>query len=503
MKFLSFIWHDPKNKRYLLGTVAISTCLFATLKIFYPYPDFFSDSSYYIYSAANNLDVSIWPIGYSKFLAIVHLFTTSATFTVAVQYLLLQAATLYLFFTMLFLFEPSAKFGKAVYLFLIPNLLILYVSNTISSDALFTALSIGWFTEILWILRRPTWARVVSQAFLLFLCFTVRNNAYYYPLISILAFLLASRPTLYRLAGISLPALLIVPFIIHTREAAYRMTGTKEFSFFTGWQLANNALYVYPSIHVNPADLITPTSRELNRIYTVAFGQIPPQDLQHHLDYYVGNFFIREPASPLKQYFAHNYRYNNEFEYICNWGKASAEYERFGISIISSHPIAYIKHFVIPNAWHYLVPPLSHLQEYNYGTSSIDPTAQHWFNFQRPTVTCASYRFQGILILYTTLFFLLNLLYLYRWLTTLRKIWIAAQPLRSLHDHLLPLFFLSLNFAFSIASTQNILRYQVFPMIVLFVWSGLLHLYPVNISVPSRSTMDKSKEISTIPNPAI
>jgi len=114
------------------------------------------------------------------------------------------------------------------------NPLSLYLSNTINSDALFGALSILWVTQLLWIIHKPRVYQLFVQAILLFLCFTIRNNAYYYPLIAIIAFLLTKQNWKWKLAGMVLPFLFIIPFVIHTQNEAYKITGTRQFSLFTG-----------------------------------------------------------------------------------------------------------------------------------------------------------------------------------------------------------------------------------------------------------------------------
>src|SRR5258708_22919926 len=98
------------SRLLLLYSAAISAVLFLLFKFLYPYPDLFMDSYWYIYAAEAHLNISIWPIGYSKFLTLVHSITSSAGVLVSLQYVLLQSSLLYLAFT-LFYFYP---FGNGV-----------------------------------------------------------------------------------------------------------------------------------------------------------------------------------------------------------------------------------------------------------------------------------------------------------------------------------------------------------------------------------------------------
>ncbi len=101
---LNFILKEKSNRK-LLVTAGIATLLqFTVFKFLYPYPDFFSDSYSYIYAASANLDINIWPIGYSKFLYIFHELTHSSLALVAFQYFFLEISCLFLFFTILYLY---------------------------------------------------------------------------------------------------------------------------------------------------------------------------------------------------------------------------------------------------------------------------------------------------------------------------------------------------------------------------------------------------------------
>src|SRR6202040_3633662 len=98
-------------------------------KFFYPFPDFFSDSYSYLFAAYAHLDISIWPIGYSKFLEAFHFLTNSHVILVAFQYFLIEVAAGYFFFTVLYLFHPRNTNRRILFLALFINPLFLYLSN--------------------------------------------------------------------------------------------------------------------------------------------------------------------------------------------------------------------------------------------------------------------------------------------------------------------------------------------------------------------------------------
>lgn len=70
--------------------------LFVIIKL-YPFPNFLPDSYSYIDAAYNNVNINMWPVGYSKFLRLISVFNRSDTGLVIVQYVLLQLAILFFF----------------------------------------------------------------------------------------------------------------------------------------------------------------------------------------------------------------------------------------------------------------------------------------------------------------------------------------------------------------------------------------------------------------------
>jgi len=456
-----------KGNRNLLFTALLVTILqFVIFKTFYPFPDFFSDSYSYIYAAYARLDLNIWPIGYSKFLLLFHLITHSSYALIFFQYLFLEVSALYFFFSIIYLYHPAKQLKIALFVFLFVNPLFLYLSNYVNSDPLFASLSLLWFTELLWILYRPKVYHIFVQAILLFLCFTVRNNAYYYPIISLLVFTISKQSWKHKLVGILMPFIFIIPFVIHTRHVAYEMTGRRQFSLFTGWQLANNALYMRGHIQVDTNKLPTPETRMLDRMASNYFSLLNP-GFDDYLTGYVANYFIRQPNAPLKHFFFWNYKPKDDYGVIVAWGKASAVFDDYGSALIKSNPIPFFKYFILRNTRNYFLPPLEKLEIYNLGDDKVDPIAQFWFDYNSNKVTSVSKELQGkILYLYPLFFMFINIYFIANaiwWLVSKKKKQISIFSRQSL---LIAGGFVLINIAFSILATMNVFRYQVVPMII-------------------------------------
>lgn len=467
MQFIDFIIKTSSNRRYLLIAMAGTIVEFIIFKLLYPFADFFGDSYSYIYAAQANLDINIWPIGYSKFLRLFHFITHSDTALVAFQYFFLELTCFYFFFTVLYFYNPSKTSQVILFVFLFFNPLFLYISNYVNSDPLFAAISMWWFTELIWIIQKPKAYQIVVQAVLLFLCFTVRNNAYYYPLVTVLAFALSQQRAWKIILGVSLGIALIIPFILFTREAAYKLTGARQFSLFTGWQLANNALYMYGHIQVDNSKLSTLEARELDTLAKHFYSQVNLSEFDTYLNIYGANFFIRQPEAPLKRYMRHHYRPHSEQELIADWGKSSVAFESFGKYLISHYPFAFARHFMLRNTKNYFIPPLEKLEVYNLGQDEVDPLAAQWFDYKTTKVSAISKEFQNsILYIFPVAFALLNF-YCIGGIVLLfvqKKIPSLEPPLAK--NMLLSGFFLILNMLFCITTTIIVLRYEFFPMII-------------------------------------
>ena len=472
--FLRFIYHERTNRRLLWIALSGTVLQFIIFKILYPFPDFFSDSYSYISAASAGLDVSIWPIGYSKFLAVFHGLTHSDTALVGFQYFFLEIAALYFYFSLLYFYKPAKITRVILFLFLFFDPLSLYLSNYVMSDALFAALSLWWLGELIWIINRPRLYQVFTQGVLLFLAFTVRNNAYIYPFIGAAAFLLSRQRLWVKLAGCLLGPALLLPFVLHTRSLVRQMTGTAQFSLFTGWQLASNALYAYPHIRVDSTIFQSADAREVNRLSREYFLN-PPKNTNIDLLENPGNYFIQSAVSPLKKYLVTKFEFADEYGEIPAWGKASVTFEEFGTTLIKHYPGPVITHFVLPNARNFLIPFLGKLTMYNSGYKDIDQRAQNWFDYKTNLVSSWSPGFQGNLLvpfcygsLFINVYFLIQLGWFF--LKRRRKI---VRPEWTRTIYLFVIFFVA-NFFFSILTSIILLRYQVVPLIATLSISLLL-----------------------------
>jgi hypothetical protein len=469
--FPSFVW-QAGHRVYLFVAVIGTIIQLIIFKLCYPYADFFSDSYSYIFAAAAKLDVNIWPIGYSKFLWLFRHITSSDTAVVAFQYLYGQLITLYFFFTLLYFYAPSRTISNIIFVCLFFNPLLLYLSNYISSDALFLGFSLLWLVQLLWIIHRPRTSQVFVHALLIAVLFTLRYNAMFYPVISSVALLISRRALVWKVTGMALPLLLIILFVIHTRNATYMLTGTRHFSIFAGWQIANNALYMYPFITEKNAP--PPECREFDEVVKAYFNKIPEQ--MKAISPRDGAFYIKHPKAPLKQYLEDHVDIEQDSTYgIAAWGRVSPIYGSYGKFLIQRHPIAFARYFLLPNTLNYCFPPLEKLEVYNLGQKEVYPLAAAWFHYRSTTIKAISLDVQGIILLiFPSLFLITNIFFVWTLI-----LWIKTRCTGAENNSFKKMLFLITlllltNGVFSILSSPIVLRYQVFPMIICYSFALLI-----------------------------
>lgn len=447
---------------------------FIIFKLLYPFPDFFSDSYSYIDAAYRHLDVNIWPIGYSKFLWLFHWFTHSATALNFFQYMFLGISALYFYHTLVYFYPTGKNTRMILCLFLFFNPLNLYLANYVSSDAIFIALSLSWLTQMIWIIHRPHPYQILVQAVVFFIAFTFRYNAMYYPLIAAFSFIISKQKMWLRFAGIFSGPILIIPFIIFSSNAAKRMTGTAQFPpILGGWQWGNNALYMRGFIEEDSTAFPTAETAKLDHIARQYFSQ--PSRPQDQLAAYVANFFIRQPEAPLKQYVAQRFRINPTYASVEQWGQVAPIFGQYGLFLIKRHPLAFARYYLLVNTKNYFLPPLEKLDIYNLGLDELWPIGAYWFGYHSLKITSVSKTIQGtILFVYTVLFAILNLYFFVALiLYIIRGAWRRSTRMFNYTIGLITGFLL-LNFVFSVFANIIVIRYEVYPMILLLTFMMLL-----------------------------
>jgi hypothetical protein len=464
---------------WLAVVLPIMAVEWIVFKCCYPYADFFTDSYSYIQAAAQRDAISFRPIGYSLFLRAVHVVSVSDTFLVTLQYGLVQGASLGLVLSLRRWCGLRDRTTGVLVGFLLLNPLIPYLCNYVSSDALFVGLSLVWLTVLMGLLRSPSWWRLGLQVLLLFVIFNLRYVALYYPAVAALTVLLTKKGLGFKAAGVVLSIGVVLAGTFWIKEITKRETGADLFSAFSGWQMANNVLNLYPHIPVDTAGLPSADCRELagyvQRYFReedrrrVDTGRKMVGEAEREQTSSVTTAYMWLRSSPLHLYMK-AYQQRNKLSYFDAWNRVGVVFTQYGYFVARSHPLAFAHYYCWPSAKTFFLEDLDVFAVYNEGNTEVDKVAKDWFRYPglRPRVYSATVQgrllapMPWVSLLLNAAFVVVALFFL---------------PFRARREHH-PVFtgsfrlaaaFLLANACFCIFASPSVFRYQVLPMIVLFV----------------------------------
>lgn len=475
LSFKEFVFMSRSNRRILwLAGIAI-LLQFVLFKYFYPYPSFiFDDSAAYLKTAYYNLDINDYMVGYSRFLRLFSVFTTSDTALVAFMYLLIQSSVLFLLFTLFYFYNPSRTAQMILICFMIFSPLYLHLANLISSDGYFVALSFLWFALLLWIIHRPSKQIIIIHAIVLFIAFTVRYNALIYPFISALAFFLSRMPVKQKLAGLGLGVLLCASFVVYTSYKYKQLTGQWQYSPFSGWQLANNGMYAYRYVDSADRKPVPKKFQVLDNMIREYFDS--SRDVKKHPQEAVmaSTIYMWTPGLPLWKYHNNLSIKDTPSTYFKKWASAGPLYKEYGTWIITHYPWQFIRYYMWYNAIKYFAPPVEFLESYNMGKDWTVGYSQQWFKYKTPKVY-SRFKDKEIFVLdfYPILSGLINVVMLCTLIC-----YIVLQGWKQKGNFRIGILLGGtvwlLNAGFTIFASSAALRFQSFPLMLTTVFTVLL-----------------------------
>lgn len=475
--FTQWLVFDKENKRLLWLSLAIMTITFGWLKFVYPYPNFLQpDSNSYMGAALNNDLINWWPIGYSKFLRLVSVFSRSHVVLVVLQYLLLISSVLYFLYTIRYLLSPEKWLFRILVAISMVNPLLPHIANIVSSDSLFTSLSLVWFTQLLWIIYKPNLRLLLFHALILLLAFTVRFSALWYPFISIAVIALTGSSKRNKWLSVASIIMLLLVFISSSINEYDKRTGTMQYSAFGGWQMAANALYAYA--YADPIDTKNAPYQFQALHAKVNHHMDSIRTLDNRPDKDIGVYYLWGYESPLIQYAEQNWNRNETV-----WHTRlllGPLYGAYGRWLIKQYPWSFIKHFAWPNLVRYYQSPIGSLTTYNLRSATVDSITVSWFNWKDnklpsrlhdPTI--------HIMVVLTPILAVINTIFICSTLIFLSFAGLKKCCLTNKHILAVTLLVWLGNLIFSVVSAPTELRYQIFPVVItlpfcLFIVSWLI-----------------------------
>ena len=473
---INYLWANKTNRIWCIAGLIAFTVQFVFFKFLYPYANYMPDSYSYLEAAANNPDVNIWPVAYSKFLRLFSAFTHSDKILVGFQYFILQISSLLFVFSILYFLKPGKVAKTILLLFLVLNPLPLYIANYISADALFISGSVLWLTSLVWLIYYPRTWMIIVHAILLLVCFTLRYNAIYYPVISLFVFVVSRQRLKVKIAGFVLGILLLSSSYFFTSYKMKEVTGKMQFSAFGGWQLANNALYMYEHIPAAERGPVPARFSKLEKMVREHMDTLRKVKLTS--DDSVNSFFyLWNGKGPLIQYLTREYQKDSTTPYFKRWASEGPLYADYATWLIGQYPGHYAEYWLLPNSVKYAVPPSEFLGIYNMGGDSVGKLAKDWFNYKSLRVVKGHNKKEDKIIAvegYSIFAAVVNVLFLLGLIAILLLNAIRWKEYGFPQLMGLILLFWLLNGAFSIFASPIVLRYQAFPILVFFTVGATL-----------------------------
>lgn len=470
--FFQYIFRNKQNQRLLLIAFAANIVLFFIFKMVCPNAFFLSDSNAYVLAAIQSNEVMYRPFGFSKFLQMVHSFSNGLDFFIWVQFLLLFVAGQFAFYSVDYLFRfKNQIFKKLSWFFITFNPVIFLLANFVLSDAVFTALTVVYITLLLWVVSRPNWWVIALQAIVLYWAFQIRYTALYYPALTVLALLLSTKSNIVTKAiGMLATFLVIFASYKHIKAQVNEVTGVDIFSGFSGWQMANNVVGIYPYINTSADEFETPEEKLLDSLSHIYVDSMDATNLQMIKEGKLTSGFLWDKKSPLKVYlFNHIYKYR--VNYFISWYEVSEVYGDFGKTVIKNHPGAFFKYYLWPNTKNYFWPDSEDFGKYVTTNGEIPKDTREWFDVKTKQDLDSIPNFQKAVSAYATvlnfLLAFLNLILPIIYYINRKKI-ITEDSTNEKKSVIFWWLMVGCNMAFSIFAALIVLRYQCLLLIIGF-----------------------------------
>lgn len=468
---------------WLITAIVGNVIIYTVLKALFPNADFVADSNTYLMSADNRVAITYRPVGYPNFLNFMGFKGGSENRVVLIQYLLTSVSSIFLFFTLTYFYPLKTKFIKAVVFIIICfNLMNFFVSNFVLSDALFTGLTVTIFTLSLWIKNTGKFAYLVFLFFIMYVTFSVRFNSLYFPFFIILTIMLCFRMKLaYRVLGSLAVAFTFISFYAGQQKLNEQKFNVRVLAGFSGWQLANNALYIYPYCDIDISWFETRELRNLHKMVDTFFKQIDSaqfNDIYNTTD--LSAYFIWQNKSPLKQYLFRQPKTMKK-SYFYNWVNISKLYSEYGNIIIRNNKGAFFKYHLMKNAKTFIYPQAEFFTDWEFKTLQLPEVTTQWFSKTSVQNNIRNRNLNDRLVnTYRVLYTVLISLTIAGIMYTLGRLFKSRQlkfEFSEFRTHIIIGSFFCMTAAFSIYASAIVFRNILFLIPVLSTWLYLMYFY--------------------------
>jgi len=347
--FLGFL-AAKEQRRAIFTAAAAFVAAGLAWRWYFPQPFFFPDSEAYLLSAISG-EMNVWrPIGYSLFLRLLHALNPSLNFVFVGSLTLHALTSLFFLLSARYLLGFGQRTFYALLAVAAASPSLLYLSNFLMSDGLFTSLTLLWLTLGWWTIARPLhWLPLAGHLLCLAALYAVRYTGMFYVPVSVCMLFLSLRNVEGKRARSVAYLLLLLPMpavgLMHGRlKAEYSQRfGVATLAPFGGWQWLCNASALVPDVR----DL------DIRRIHGAA-----EQDLHRFLLTFPDSVYsicnalttaqMWRNDLPLKQYLYRQMRQTGQ-PYPQSFARAGEVFGSYGRQLALLQPLAFARRFLWPS----------------------------------------------------------------------------------------------------------------------------------------------------------
>ncbi|MBO9203281.1 MULTISPECIES: hypothetical protein [Niastella] len=277
-----------------------------------------------------------------------------------------------------------------------------------------------------------------------------------------------------KLTAVTTGILLCGWFIGFTTYKFKDLTGYWQYSPFSGWQWANNAMYAYRYVNISERKPVPPRYAALDKMICQYFDSTRDTKKFPVESAMASTFYMWSAGMPLMKYRDSLFKNDTSASELKKWASMGPLYNDYGVYIIKQYPLHFARYFLWPNANKYYAPPIEFLETYNSGQNTVTKQAKNWFAYKSTKVkTRFKDKYVTVLNFYPILSGIINLvmLILLLYYFTLKG-WKHNPKFNKII--LLSATLWLLNAGFTIGASSPALRFQSFPILTTTISTLLL-----------------------------
>ncbi|QJB32629.1 hypothetical protein HF329_15390 [Chitinophaga oryzae] len=259
---------------------------------------------------------------------------------------------------------------------------------------------------------------------------------------------------------------LIGLFIAFTGFQYKSLTGIFQFSPFSGWQMANNALSAYRYVDSVDRKEVPQKFRLLDQDVRRYLDTTPYFKLMDPYGMDVNATYMWSPVSPLRIYMKKVVTDDSSLTKIREWAYMAPLYKEYATVLMRNYPKQFVRSYLWPNFVKYYVPPVEFLETYGFNADTVDQITEVWFGYKENKLT-SRFKDKNVYILsyYPIICGVFNAVYV---MMSFSFFVLGGVKLNRGLFRTWGLFtvFWVVNLLFSVFASPIALRFQIFPLIL-------------------------------------